>query len=190
MKKILIVLLGFLLMGSIANASLINWTSTQLSNDPDVGSLLQAGWLVAMYQDVNEDNGNSGNWFNELRLDNSGVVTSLGWTSDDILLTPVTSLEYFIAWTQVKTVTNVSVTDNIDVYTVVFNKNNMGSATEFVVADASPFDVGVHDPATDYNLGSSIAGSFQAIPEPAVAGLLGIFGGGMLITRRIFKKEA
>ena len=41
----------------------------------------------------------------------------------------------------------------------------------------------------DFNSGN-IQTSLQTIPEPAVAGLLGIFGGGMLITRRIFKKEA
>ena len=30
----------------------------------------------------------------------------------------------------------------------------------------------------------------QAIPEPAVASLIGIFGGGLIITRRVFSKKA
>jgi hypothetical protein len=188
MKKIPNLLVIFLLTAAITNASLVNWTSTDLSSDPEVGAALQAGWLVALYQDVNEDNSGASSWYNELRLDGSGGVTSSGVTSDDIFLGYTSSLEFFIAWIQLKTVTNVDVDDNIDVYTVIFDQTTMGAASSFVVADANPYDVGANDPAVDYNLGSSIAGEFQAIPEPAVASFILIFGGGLLVSRRLFSK--
>ena len=59
------------------------------------------------------------------------------------------------------------------------------------LAESNP-DVGAPPPPYNSNtfLGGDLSLGNQVIPEPAVAALLGIFGGGLLITRRIFKKEA
>ena len=62
-------------------------------------------------------------------------------------------------------------------------------STEPAPPGAVTYNAGIVSSTYD-PLGQGIPGQWQAIPEPAVAGLLGIFGGGMLITRRIFKKEA
>jgi hypothetical protein len=41
----------------------------------------------------------------------------------------------------------------------------------------------------EYNAGSVVAGDWQAIPEPAVASLIGIFGGGLFFVKRRFAKK-
>lgn len=184
MKKLMFVCVCGLFVSSIASASLIDWASTQLSNDPEVGASLQDGWLVRMYVDTSKDN--TGSWYNDLRLDGTGGVTSTGLTSDDQFIGEFGELDYFIAWVQLNPKTNINVADNSHVYSVIFNAATIGSATQFVVADSSPFDVGVHDPAIAYDLGSSIAGDYQAIPEPTVMALIGVFGGGLMVVRRFF----
>jgi hypothetical protein len=186
MKK-LTIFIAWMTVCSVAQASLINWTSDFISNDPEVGASFQAGWLVLMYQDVNGDN--AGNWNNELRLASDGSVTSTGVTSDDIKLSyETTVVNPFLTVMTLNTVPNVSVADDIHVYTVIIDASTLVGAANLIVADTSPFDVGQHDPAVDYNIGSDLAGNWQAIPEPAVASFIMIFGGGLLFSRRIFMK--
>ena len=190
MKKLMFFLL--VVVEASANASLINWTSKQLSYDPEVGSSLQNGWLVALYQDVDGNNASSSTWYNELRINNDGTVTSTGVTANDVFLGITSVLEPDpvdgTSWTQLKTKANVSVTDNIYVYSVILNSSTMEGATASLVADEKPFNVGANDPAVDYNLEDSIAGDYQAVPEPAVGGLIVTFGAGLVLVRRRLSK--
>jgi hypothetical protein len=85
--------------------------------------------------------------------------------------------------------------DNSLVYTVIFNASSIASATEIAVTGydgdpASPFDIGTPGPVnTEYNVGEEIQSNFYAIPEPAVASLIGVFGMGLIAGRRLFRKE-
>ena len=194
-KKVTSILFAVIFAGSISHAGLVDWSAGDAMGDP-VAATFQTGWLVAIYQDVNEDNSGSGSWFNELRLDNSGVVTSLGLTADDVFLgftTTVMAPGSFVTITP-SDFGPSGLADNIDVYSVVFDAADMGSALNFVVTDLSPFDVGAvqapNTPVQYFAFGDSIAGDYQAIPEPTVAAFIGVFGGGMLIARRLFSKQA
>ncbi len=188
-----------LLAGSISNAGVISWSSSNLGADAEVGASLQAGWLVAMYRDVNENNSGSGSWFNDLRVDNSGVVTSSGLTADDVflgftttLINPISSVITLAPGSEINVQPN-----GADVYSVIFDAADMGAASFFAVVDSNPFDVGsggVGSPPNlpvSYSLGNNIAGDFQAIPEPTAAALLGVFGSSMLVVgRRLFSKRS
>ena len=198
MKKAMILLLSLVFSGSMANAGTVGWTSGDLATDVEIGASLEAGWLVAMYRDVNKDNLGSGDWFNELRLDNSGSVTSGGLTGDDVFLAFTTTLvNPFSTLMTLQTQPDLNVQpDGANVYTVIFDATSMALATSFVVVDATPFDIGAGGtgepplPPIAYSAGSSIAGDYQVIPEPAVAALLGIFGGGLLVARRLFPGQS
>lgn len=193
MKKRILSMIGVCVLGaSVANAGAIQWTSGDLATDAEVGTSLQAGMLVAMYQDVNEDN--SGTWYNMLRLDSGGVVTSTDLTKDDIFIGFTTTLvNPFSTLLLLDTQSDIDVQPNgANVYSVIFDAGTMLGATNFVVADSTPFDVGSggagEPPVTtvSYSLGTTITGDWQAVPEPAVASLILIFGGSMLVGRRVF----
>lgn len=189
MKK-LITFIVLLSVASGCHAGLVNWYADNLDSDP-VGATFEGGWIVALYQDVNGDNNGSATWYNDLRLDQDGLTTSSGVTAEDALLAYATTIIKDVGLITFDPKFSTDITpDDADVYTVIFSAADIGSAGSFVVADASTFNVGaVNAPDTpkDYVI-SSIAGTVQAIPEPAVVSFIAIFGGGLLFARRIFKK--
>lgn len=188
-KWILMMAVAALAVGS--NAGLVNWYADNLESDP-VGATLQSGWLVAMYRDVGTNNNSSATWYNDLRLDENGLATSSGVTAEDALLAYTTAI--FVDTGLVTFSPKLSQDiqpDNAEIYSVIFNATSITGATEFVVVDSTTFNVGaVSAPSAplDYNT-TSIAGGWQAIPEPAVASLIGLFGVGTLFGRRIFRKD-
>ena len=176
----------------------IDWEADWLSDDVEVGSELQDGWVVGLYQDVNGDN--TGSWYNDVLIDVSdGSVISSGATSDDIFLSVTRNLvDTGGGDITLNPIDNAAkLPDHSSVYSVIFNATSMGSATKMVVTGyredpTSPFDIGTPQPTnTKYNLGSDIASSsFRAVPEPAVASLLSIFGVGIVSLRRFFRRHA
>lgn len=79
-------------------------------------------------------------------------------------------------------------------------KSNTTLYAKFTLRTDLIWDTGLTPSPMDYNegtvsstydpLGQEVAGQWQAIPEPTVAALVGLFGGSMLIGRRLFAKEA
>lgn len=192
--KIYVSIVSVLLMASSSMAGLVDWSAGNLATN-SAGITLQDGWLVAMYRDVSENNATSGSWYDELRLTTDGTVTSTGVTSDDLFLGFTTTVAVVFpgptGLTSIDTLPNQNIGDNYDVYTVIFNAADMLTATQFVVADSAPQDIGsVAAPDTPFQYSiSDISGTMQAIPEPAVATLISLFGGGMLFGRRIMKRR-
>lgn len=194
MKKFFLVISAFLVSSMLAHASFVVWSSDNLlTSAAGKVSASSDGWLVAMYQDTNGDN--DGAWYNELSLGLDGEVASIsGVTQDDAYLsTYVAYLSYNPSGTsgeELQFGAAPSVPDDIDVYTVIFNASSvgLGGASQFVVADSATFNTGSGFTPIPYDV-SGIAGDWQAIPEPAVAGLIVIFGGGLLVGRRIFGKS-
>ena len=83
--------------------------------------------------------------------------------------------------------------NHLTVKTIIYSAHDKASASLFAefteqvtfswsTTPAAPGSV-------NYNAGVVTATQWQAIPEPAVAGLIGIFGTGILVTRRLFSKE-
>ena len=62
-------------------------------------------------------------------------------------------------------------------------------STEPAPPGAVEFNTGIVSSTYD-PLGQGTPGQWQAIPEPAVAALLGIFGGGLLVARRLFPGQS
>ena len=175
----------------------IDWTATDLSSDPEVGALLQDGWVVGLYLDQNSDNAGT-TWYDQLALDSNGdVVSASGPTSDDLFLQVTTTLvDIGGGDITINSVNNAkTLPDSSKVYTVFFNASSIAAATEIAVTGYdghpdTPFDIGTPGPVnTEYNVGNEIQSNFYAIPEPAVAGLIGIFGTGLIAVRRVFRKE-
>jgi hypothetical protein len=130
-------------------------------------------------------------------LDSSGNVVSSGVTGNDLFLT-TTSLEDLGGGDIAIGSTTPNVPENSFVYAIFFNASSIASATEIAVTGydgdpKSPFDVGqsgiAPNPVKTYGIGTEIQSDFYAVPEPAVAGLIGIFGMGLIATRRIFRKD-
>jgi len=65
-----------------------------------------------------------------------------------------------------------------DVYSVVFNNSIYGNATKYAILDGSlhPLESSF-DPPVNYDTSGTIAGDWQAVPEPATAMLLALGGG-------------
>jgi hypothetical protein len=194
MRKLFLIVIATMTGSIVAHASFVVWSSDNLlTSAAGKVSATSDGWLVAMYQDTNGDN--AGAWYNELSLSPDGEVASTsGVTQDDAYLsTYVAYLSYNPSGStgeELQYGTSYGgVTDNADVYTVIYNASSVGLASQFVVADSSPFNVESGEITPHFYTVSGIAGDWQAIPEPAVAGLIVIFGGGMLIGRRIFGKS-
>jgi hypothetical protein len=89
--------------------------------------------------------------------------------------------------------------NGLTVKTVIYDastKETAGLFAQFTATANLSWSTVPTAPATfDYNAGSvssalgTGAGQWQAIPEPTVAALIGIFGGGMVAGRRLFLKS-
>ena len=90
--------------------------------------------------------------------------------------------------------------NGLNVRTVIFDaptKEAAGMFAEFTLIGNLSWGIDPAPPGTFiYNAGGvtaelgSAPGQWQAIPEPAVAALLGIFGGGLLVARRLFPGQS
>lgn len=79
----------------------------------------------------------------------------------------------------------------ITVKTVIYDASTTNAASYFAEFDNQYVISWIDNPGPpstipDYFAGGVSQGDWQAVPEPAVAGLIGIFGGGMLVVRRFF----
>jgi len=192
------VLLGLICASSLSTMAdvTIDWSADWLSDDAEVGSELQDGWLVGLYLD--QDGDNVAGWYNELKLDIDGnVISASGSTSDDLFLNVTRNLVDAGGDITLNPLSNAAtLSDNSKVYSIIFNAADISSATKIAVTGytgnpASPFDIGTPQAVnTTYSIGNEIQSDFYAIPEPAVAGLIGIFGTGLIVARRLFSKEA
>lgn len=192
MKKRVILSLTLALMTSISHAGFVTWSGGNYGASVK-GVTLAEDWLVVLYKDAGKDN--AGEWFNELILLQDGSVgSSSGVTANDEVIDVLTHYAALAKPIPTFDLYNfskaVSVEDSVDIYTVLFNSSTLGGATSFIVAEPTPVDSGVGGVGTpvNYNLGTTFSGNWQAVPEPAVASLIAIFGGGLLVSRRIFSK--
>ncbi len=89
--------------------------------------------------------------------------------------------------------------NGLSVKTVIYDANIKEDAdffAEFTQQYAISWGSPTPPTISDYYAGEVTAtlgsnpGQWQAIPEPTVAALIGLFGGGMLVARRLFAKEA
>jgi len=79
------------------------------------------------------------------------------------------------------------------VKSVIYNSDSKASATAFAVFSKQyTFSWGSPPPPsiTDYYAGVVNSSDWQAVPEPAVAGLIAIFGTGSIFARRIFRRAS
>ncbi len=168
MKKILLVI-GLILVALSAQAvNVAEWSYV-----PDLGAGYTQGWLVQMYQDVNDDSTLSSLVFDTSAAD--GTFTSAGNGSDDILLSVSTALADAkgsppLNWAALNVDPGAAGTK---VYTVIFNAVDIDNATQGRIVDSSTWNVVAE---TTY-VQNSVNGSWQAVPEPATALLLALGGG-------------
>ncbi|MBN2163665.1 MAG: hypothetical protein JXR25_03530 [Pontiellaceae bacterium] len=187
MKKIRSwIVTGCLAAAMTAQAGYITWSGLTASPLKDVA--LSEGWLLVLYEDVGKDN--AGTWYNELKLDATGWVTSTSGSTinDAILNTFVVPIGE--AFPGVFTFNaSIQPDDNINIYSVLFNTSDfvLNPPSQFIVADTDPVNSGAGGSGSPVNYTiNSFAGDWQAIPEPAVASLIGVAGIGFLFTRRLF----
>ena len=183
MKKVIVGLV-VAAIASVASAELINWAPSALLTVE--GTVVEAGWVIQMFQDVNSDN--TGTWYDELVLDNSGLSTT-----DDILFGASTlSMDAGGGNVVISTLANVSVDAGNNLYSVIFNSADMATATAYAVFESTPYVVsagsGVSLPNGTMGVGAA-AGSWQAIPEPATVGLMGVAGLGLFLARKKARRE-
>ena len=90
--------------------------------------------------------------------------------------------------------------NGLDVRSVIYDAVNKEDADLFAefsnIGNLSWSTTPAPPGSFSYNAGEVTAtlgsnpGQWQAIPEPTVAAFIGVFGGGMLIARRLFSKQA
>jgi hypothetical protein len=170
-------------VAAVSQAGLINWTQSASWGEPttvfggDVSQAIQDGWQVSLYNaDVT-----GGLDINTANL-SEGLLTD---TAANVVLAPV-----FAKFLGFDGVFDYNVTpDFANVFTVVFDAADKGSALNYMVVDTAAFNSGdAAPPATsiNYNVDSPIStgATWAAIPEPATIGLMGIAGMGMFLARR------
>ncbi len=150
------------------NASQLSWGN----NEPIVNSLgveipTSSTWLIRLYESVDADiefslgapssddtwTGMEFNWNDSLGVD--GYITTVFNNSDS----------------------TYGVVDNDRMYSVMFNHNSLGSATQYAILDNSVASVLYAGGDYTYDPGGTVAGDWQAVPEPATALLLALGGG-------------
>lgn len=178
MKKILLSVCVAVLLASGANASVtVDWTYGGNLFD----NSCQVGWFVQLYRDVDANT-----TLSTATFDNSGTPSG-GASGDSLLGSFTTALESsmgeLIYYQLSKDMTSMA---GYKVYTVIFNAASIGDAGQSVVIDAGTWTVPAPDWTGGYQL-TSVANSWQAVPEP---GTFALFGLGLLTiaARKRFRK--
>ncbi len=160
-----------LLIGMSASATTISWNSADLTGQI---TGVQAGWIVALYEDVDKDG-----W------DATSILFSTGATdSDDTLLNVTTFLSSGKAgtiWGDSFSAPSGDMATSDNLVSVVFNAATIAGATEYWYTSAFTTINGTTGAGGSYQLpGSDILDTYTTIsvvPEPATAMLLALGGG-------------
>jgi hypothetical protein len=153
-----------------SNASMIYWYGSSDSENVDgwrtlVGTTivlpLDEGYLVSLYE-WEADGGENGYGFS---WDQSIADTTLYRAPADWA-----PWQYYF-WCE----ETITIPDNTDLITVIYNSTEFETATWFMICDQSPFNSGSSLVATEY---------YVSIPEPATVLLLGLGGLGAWLLRR------
>jgi hypothetical protein len=172
MKKIIIMVC--LACFGVAKGATLQW----YFDGDDIGNGVQDGWLVAMYQDVDGLTDLSSLVFYSNDSNNSGDVT----TSLSSTITGGAGNHYW------ESLGNTH-PGGMYAYSVIFNAASLGSASQFLVVDATPFLIPSITLPTqiDFYTPTTVSGTWQniqAVPEPATFLLFGMGGLGAWLIRR------
>ena len=192
-NKLIITSLVVAILALVASAETIRYDFGADLTTID-GVSVQEGWMIRLYQDVNNNNG--GSWYNSLVLDTSGAVSGI---NDDIFVgsatgTTVVSLSIYggLYGPPTSGVTFQGTdSDTVGVgryYGILFDSDAISTASNFVVLDQSTTAVfsgdGTIGQAASYAIGSTGFGTWQAVPEPATFLLFAMGGFGAWLIRR------
>jgi hypothetical protein len=173
MKKLVVVILSAAITtcGAVANAGTITWAYSGLGG---LGAGYSDGWLVQLYEDVSKNGFGPGGTVNAL---NSSLPAGNG--SDDAAVSGVSTALSVVKgeriWGSSFTSPNGTLALSDHVYTVIFNAATEGAATQYQVADASPYTLPNDDLISADYLTASVANPWQPmVPEPATMMLFGL----------------
>lgn len=153
--------LALFLCASLASAGTISWNYLgDLSN-----GVFQAGWSVRLYEDVGSDNnfGLDGYVF--------GVNDTYVGAADSETFLALSKGKQPLVYGDSFIIPGGTLAFGDSVYTVIFNDAVAGNATQYIIIDANPFTLPADSSDAAYGL-SSIAGTWQAVPEPGTLALL------------------
>jgi hypothetical protein len=172
MKKVCLIGLMLSLFTS-SQAGTIDWASA------DLGAGYTAGWVIALYEDVDKDG-----W-------NAASISSAGLTdSDDAFLSITTALgigKAGTSWLDSFAAPSGDLTFNDRIYSVLFNASSIAAATQYQVTTMTSQGNSWYElPSTDIDAGytTTTMSGWQAVPEPATFLLFGMGGFGAWLIRR------
>ena len=160
-------------IAAVSHAGLVNWGTTGTwSTDTFDGVTILDGWNVGLYTGTLGD-------INTADLE-AGLVGSSSMKIQPSPLPGVIPDEFKVI------IQELNLADSIPLFTVVFDNADKALAGNYLVVDAATFDSGTAQPpatAISYNVTDPV-GTWQAIPEPATLGLMGMAGLGLFLDRK------
>ena len=166
-------------IAATSHAALINWSGDFQTGAASSGYQLDDvtlvdGWYVGMYQ------------LDTLAIDTDNVTSDLIYNTDIQVSLAGPDVFWYV---NIAPASNLNVTDNVNVFTVVFNNSAINSATQYFIVDDAVWNVGDDANPVSYAPIGTLSGSWQAVPEPATVGLFGLGALGAWFIRRS-KKQA
>ena len=177
MKKIIITAL---IAGAISSqAALINWSGALTSGTASyqVDSVtLEANWYVGLYQ------------LDTLAIDTGNLTSDLIYNTTIGIndQPPTVPPAHYV---RIDPLSNLNVTDNVNVFTVIFDNADINLAENYFIVDDAVWNVGNDANPVSYNPIGTMSGSWQAVPEPATIGLFGLGALGAWFIRRSKKAQ-
>ena len=169
MKKITVTLLATVVISvSSYAADQLNWfNSAQLLDDSGSAVTLANDWVLRMYKSTDASiNFSAGDVTGDDVYLNLEISMNDNPIADGWLYYEITDGNFG------------DLTGSDSVYSVIFNNSSYASATKYAIIDSGLFSMPTSfDPPKDYDTGGTIAGDWQAVPEPATAMLLALGGG-------------